>query len=300
MRQRLPQWFKQKIPERGVMREMEELLRDMKLHTICENAICPNIGQCFAKSTATFLVLGDTCTRNCSFCAVRKGRPEPPDPLEIEHIAQAVDALGLAYVVITSVTRDDLEDGGASHFAAIVKALFAHRGDILVEVLIPDFAGSTEAISLMADARPNVINHNIETVPRLYPYVRPQADYIRSLEVLASVKAIDGGIVTKSGLMVGLGESREEVLEVMADLRKAGCDLLTIGQYLQPSEKHHEIVRFVTPDEFDDYAGIGREMGFAGVASAPLVRSSYRAGELYRRACGTGGHQLTPGEMRAP
>ncbi len=298
MRRRLPDWFKQKIPERGAMQHMDDLLRNMKLHTICENAICPNIGQCFAKRTATFLVLGDTCTRNCSFCAVKKGKPQPPDPLEIDHITQAANALKLAYVVITSVTRDDLEDGGASHFAAIVAALFAHHKDILVEVLIPDFEGSKESIACMVSARPNVINHNIETVPRLYPYVRPQADYLRSLDVLAFVKATDRSIITKSGVMLGLGESREEVLEVMADLRKAGCDLLTLGQYLQPSSEHHEIVRFVTPDEFNYYAEIGKKMGFAGVASAPLVRSSYRAGELYSRACEASRHDAGAIEMR--
>ncbi len=284
MRARLPSWFRQSLANPEVMVSMEGLLDSLSLHTICESARCPNIGVCFSRRTATFLILGNVCTRNCSFCAVEKGRPLPVDDREPEHLLEAVERLSLRYVVITSVTRDDLDDGGASHFARTVSLLHEKRAGTLVEVLIPDFRGSIKALGVVAAAHPEVINHNVETVARLYPEVRPGADYRRSIRLLAVVKELDPGIVTKSGLMVGLGESEEEVVGVMQDLREAGCDLLTIGQYLPPSARHHELARYVTPEEFSRFEVIGKELGFAEVASAPLVRSSFEAAELYAKA----------------
>jgi lipoic acid synthetase len=263
---------------------VEELLDRLKLHTICESAHCPNVGDCFSRKTATFLILGSVCTRNCSFCAVAKGRPLAVDDEEPEHLLAAVEKLGLRYVVITSVTRDDLDDGGASHFARTVNLIHEKRPGTLVEVLIPDFCGSFEALRVVVGARPEVINHNVETVPRLYAEVRTGADYRRSVRLLSRVKNLEPGIVTKSGLMLGLGETRQEVVGVMNDLREAGCDLLTLGQYLSPSAQHYPISRFVTPDEFSEFVTIGRDLGFAEVASAPLVRSSFRAAELYAKA----------------
>lgn len=284
MRERLPPWFTQKIPEPVAMRSMERLLREKHLHTVCEGALCPNIGNCFGKKTATFMILGNVCTRSCTFCAVEKGMPEPLDGKEPNHVAEAVLALGLRYVVITSVTRDDLADGGALHFAGVIRKLREIDPEIIVEVLIPDFKGSEKSLDEVIDANPHVINHNIETVQRLYERVRPQADYERSMKVLHRVKQMNRQIVTKSGLMLGLGESGAEVLGVMTDLRKEGCDLLTMGQYLQPSPRHHPIIRFVPPDEFAQYEKTGKKMGFAGVASAPLARSSFKAAELYMSA----------------
>jgi lipoic acid synthetase len=256
----------------------------LSLHTICESAQCPNVGDCFSRRTATFLILGDVCTRNCRFCAVAKGKPLAVDDEEPEHLLAAVAELGLRYVVITSVTRDDLSDGGAAHFAGTIRLLREKRPGTLVEVLIPDFQGSLEALRVVVEAGPQVLNHNVETVPRFYPEVRALADYRRSVELLSRVKDLDSGMVTKSGLMLGLGETREEVVEVMRELREARCDLLTLGQYLPPSEQHYPLARFVTPEEFSELAALGRELGFAEVASAPLVRSSFRAAELYAKA----------------
>jgi lipoic acid synthetase len=261
---------------------METLLRSKELHTVCESALCPNLGQCFLRGTATFMILGGICTRHCTFCAVQKGTPFPPDPQEPEHVSEAAGTLGLTYVVVTSVTRDDLPDGGAWQFALTLAALHRENGGVEVEVLIPDFLGDREALTVVVEERPEVINHNVETVPRLYPAVRPQASYLRSLELLSVVKDLNPGTVTKSGLMLGLGETKDEVLGVMRDLREARCDLLTIGQYLRPSEKHHPVIHYVPPGEFDEYRRIGIDMGFAAVASGPLVRSSYRAADLYR------------------
>ncbi|MDD5007218.1 MAG: lipoyl synthase [Syntrophorhabdaceae bacterium] len=283
MHRRLPSWFTQKIPEPAAMHDMEKLLRKKGLHTVCESALCPNMGQCFARRTATFMILGDTCTRRCTFCAVKKGMPVAPDEEEPQRICEATRALGLRYVVITSVTRDDLADGGASQFAQTLKALHEEDRDIGVEVLIPDFCGSVESLKTVILAGPQVINHNVETVPRLYNKVRPQAECARSVRLLSTVKELDPNIVTKSGLMVGLGETKGEVIGVMKDLRKADCDLLTIGQYLQPSPNHHQIVYFVTPEEFGEYETIGLDLGFKAVASGPLVRSSYKAAELYKK-----------------
>ena len=283
MKGRLPAWFKHRLPDPQIMLSMTGLLQGLSLHTICESAHCPNIGGCFSRKTATFLILGDVCTRNCTFCAVKRGVPSPVDESEPQHLLEAVERLELSYVVITSVTRDDLADGGASQFARVINLLHQSRNGMAVEVLIPDFLGSTQALKAVVEAGPEVINHNVETVPRLYPGVRPGADYSRSVELLSAVKRLSPEIVTKSGLMLGLGETREEVTEVMSDLREAGCDLLTIGQYLQPSPKHHPVVRFVPPEEFSEYEEIGKDMGFADVASAPLVRSSFKAAELYSK-----------------
>ena len=283
MKGRLPAWFRQRPPDPQIMLNVKSLLNGFRLHTICESANCPNIGSCFSRGTATFLVLGDVCTRNCTFCAVKKGVPTPVDKNEPQHLLEAVDRLNLNYVVITSVTRDDLPDGGASHFAKIIRLLRGNIKDLIVEVLIPDFLGSADALQIVVEAGPQVINHNVETVPRLYQEVRPRAEYSRSVKLLYMVKKMNQEIITKSGLMFGLGETRSEVIGVMQDLREANCELLTIGQYLQPSSGHHPVARFIPPVEFSEYVKIGRDMGFAEVASAPLVRSSFKAAELYAR-----------------
>ena len=259
-------------------------MRGLKLHTVCESARCPNRTECFARGTATFMILGDICTRNCTFCAVKKGEPSTPDPQEPEHIVAALEKLGLQYVVVTSVTRDDLPDGGASYFARTIKVIQNYNSKILVEVLTPDFSGSLSALQTVIDASPAVLNHNVETVPRLYPEVRPKANYQRSLELLKQAKMFNGRLVTKSGIMLGLGESNKEVNEVMADLRQVDCDLLTIGQYLQPSPRHHKVVRYIPPDEFREYQKIGEKMGFISVISGPLVRSSFHAARMYLSA----------------
>lgn len=284
MRERLPPWFEKKIPDALALFKMEALLRGLKLHTICESAFCPNQGDCFSQGTATFLILGSTCTRNCSFCAVTKGIPTPVDEDEPQHLTEAVAALGLRYIVITSVTRDDLPDGGASLFARAITLLKRRDRGLKVEVLIPDFCGSLTSLKTVVDAHPDVINHNLETVPRLYPEVRPEADFQRSLNLLYQSKELDSSIVTKSGLMVGLGETREELMRTMEQLRQVAVDLLTIGQYLQPSPHHHPVIRYIPPEEFLEYEGIGKTMGFSEVASAPLVRSSFNAAQLYAKA----------------
>lgn len=286
MKGRLPFWFSQKLADPKIMLTMERLLDSLSLHTICESAHCPNVGKCFSGKTATFLILGDVCTRRCTFCAVNKGHPLPVDAAEPQHLLEAAEKLNLSYIVITSVTRDDLFDGGASQFVKVINLLHENRSGAMVEVLIPDFRGSAEALKAVVEACPEVVNHNVETVPRLYPKVRPGADYSRSLELLFMVKNLNLEIVTKSGLMLGLGETKEEVVEVMKDLREANCDLLTIGQYLQPSPKHHPVVRFVSPEEFSQYRDIGKDLGFIEVASAPLVRSSFKAAELYAKVKG--------------
>jgi len=278
---RRPEWLKLNALDPAVLNEATKLARDLKLHTVCESARCPNRTRCFSEGTATFMILGNVCTRNCTFCAVNHGKPETPDPHEAEHVVQAVARLGLGYVVITSVTRDDLLDGGASRFAATIRAIHEHDSGIAVEVLIPDFQGSAEALKTVIDASPAVLNHNVETVLRLYPDVRPQAKYWRSLDLLRQAKLLDSRILTKSGFMLGLGESRGEVIQVMVDLRRAGCDLLTIGQYLQPSLQHHRLVRFVPPEEFEEYRIMGEKLGFVSVVSGPLVRSSFHAAKMY-------------------
>ncbi len=282
-KRRLPPWLTKRLPKGGAVESVRALLADHDLHTVCQSAHCPNIWECFSRHTATFMILGDRCTRSCGFCAVTKGAPTPVDPVEPVRVAAAARKLGLRHVVITSVTRDDLADGGAEQFARVVAAVRDATG-ATVEVLTPDFAGHESAIRIVADARPDVYNHNLETVPSLYARARPQADYARSLALLAAVKRIDPGIFTKSGLMLGLGETSDEVLAVLADLRRVGCDLLTLGQYLAPSPEHLPVARFVPPEEFDEFGRKAREMGFLGVASAPFVRSSHEAGTLFIEA----------------
>jgi len=281
---RHPPWLRQEAPAPFLLAEMKALLDGLSLHTVCEEAHCPNQGRCFSQGTATFIILGDICTRNCRFCAVKKGHPLPLDPAEPQNVALAVSRLKLKHAVITSVTRDDLPDGGARHFARTVEAIRQANPQTTIEVLIPDFQGSLEALRIVIDSLPEVINHNLETVPRLYPEVRPKADYHRSLALLQSVKSmVKGRIVTKSGIMVGLGEEHDEVVAVLNDLRAVGCDSLTIGQYLSPSPKHYQLVRYVTPQEFGGYQSLAEEMGFSSVASGPFVRSSFNAAEMYEK-----------------
>jgi len=291
---RRPEWLKLSTLEPTILNEATKLTRSLKLHTVCESARCPNRTECFSEGTATFMILGNVCTRNCTFCAVKHGNPQPPDPQEADHVVQAVDRLSLRYVVVTSVTRDDLSDGGSSQFAQIIRAIHEYDSNVAVEVLVPDFQGSASALKTVVDASPAVLNHNIETVPRLYSEVRPQAEYRRSLELLSQARLLDNSLLTKSGLMLGLGESREEVIQVMADLRQAGCDLLTIGQYLQPSLEHHKLVRYVRPEEFEEYQIVGKKLGVASVVSDSLVRSSFHASEMYISAIQKSKHGPQP------
>ena len=278
---RRPEWLKLSPLDPVILDRATRLTRNLKLHTVCESARCPNRTRCFSEGTATFMILGNTCTRNCTFCAVNHGRPQAPDPQEPEHVVEAVARLGLRYVVVTSVTRDDLPDGGALHFARTIRAIREYDSNIAVEILIPDFQGLASPLQTVIEASAAVLNHNVETVLRLYPGVRPQAKYWRSVDILKQAKQLDKNILTKSGFMLGLGESRGEVIQVMADLRQAGCDLLTIGQYLPPSLRHHQLVRYVRPEEFEEYRTMGEKLGFAAVVSGPLVRSSYHAAEMY-------------------
>lgn len=280
---KLPEWLNKGSFNVTAVAEMRRLTERLKLHTICESAYCPNRSECFAQRTATFLILGDVCTRHCTFCTVKKGQPDSPDPEEPEHIVQAIARLRLQYVVITSVTRDDLADGGASHFAAVIEAVYRYDPNIKIEVLIPDFGGSLLALEIVTGTAAVVLNHNVETVPRLYPEVRPEANYWRSIKLLKRAKEIKDNLLTKSGLMLGLGETHDEVIEVMRDLRKAGCDILTIGQYLQASSKQRGVVSFVHPLEFDSYKNVGEEMGFKLVVSGPFVRSSFHAADILRK-----------------
>jgi lipoic acid synthetase len=275
--QRKPGWIRVKAPTSPVYHETHSLMRDHRLVTVCEEAACPNIGECWSQRHATMMIMGDTCTRACSFCNVRTGQPDALDGDEPNRVADAVAKLGLQHVVITSVDRDDLPDGGAAHFAAVIAAIRAAAPHTTIEVLTPDFMRKPGGAEIVAAARPDVFNHNLETVPRLYPSIRPGARYYQSLRLLDTVKRIDPGIFTKSGLMVGLGESRSEITQVMDDLRVAEVDFLTIGQYLQPTVKHAAVDRFVPPEEFADYAAIARAKGFLLVSATPLTRSSYHA-----------------------
>jgi lipoic acid synthetase len=261
---------------------VKEVISKDRLHTVCQEAKCPNMWECFSQQTATFLIMGSRCTRDCRFCSVAYGPTEPPDPAEPERVATAARQMGLRYVVITSVTRDDLPDGGAAFFAATIEAVHRQIPSAKVEVLIPDFQGNAEALQTVLDARPDVLNHNIETVPRLYTLVRPQARYKRSLQLLSRVQKYAPGLPIKSGLMLGLGESSEEIRATLKDLIDAGCRILTLGQYLQPSKAHLPVKRFVTPEEFEQWRQIAIEIGFSEVASGPFVRSSYHAKELYQ------------------
>jgi len=277
----LPEWLKKRAPQQELLQEMQKLLRSLSLHTVCEEARCPNIGECFTRKTATFMILGDRCTRNCRFCAVKKGNPLPLDPQEPENVAKAVNKLRLKYVVITSVTRDDLDDGGANQFAKTIKEIRKLNKGVKIEVLIPDFKGSLSSLKKVIEAKPFVLNHNLETIPRLYSEVRPLANYERSLKLLEQAKELNSSIYTKSGLMVGLGETFGEVIEVMKDLRRVKCDILTIGQYLRPSIKHLPVKEYVRPEKFEEYEKIGKSQGFLSVISGPFVRSSYRAKEVW-------------------
>ena len=284
VRPKLPPWLKVSMPGSPRYLELKQLMRGHQLNTVCEEAHCPNIGECWGRGTATFMILGDICTRRCHYCAVTTGRPQGVDLLEPGRLAETVKKMGLRYCVITSVNRDDLADGGAFIFASCIKRIRAGTPDCKVEVLIPDFAGSMEALARVIEARPDVLNHNIESTKRVFPRVRPKGDYRRSLELLANAKELDRDTVTKSGIIVGMGETVAEVVETMEDLRKVDCDLLTIGQYLRPSARHIAIDRFYHPSEFADLAHIGEEMGFKHVASGPLVRSSYHADQQHEAA----------------
>lgn len=275
--QRKPAWIRVKAPVSRDYHQTKEIVRENGLATVCEEAACPNIGECWSKRHATMMILGSVCTRACTFCNVATGRPPALDPHEPVNVAKAVEELGLRHVVITSVDRDDLPDGGATHFARTINQIRERSPDTTVEVLTPDFLGKPDGLRIVVRARPDVFNHNLETVPRLYPSVRPGARYYHSLRLLDRVKEMDPTIFTKSGMMVGLGEGREEVMQVMDDLRSAEVDFLTIGQYLQPTPKHQALDRFVTPDEFEGYARMARGKGFLLVSSSPLTRSSYHA-----------------------
>lgn len=278
---RKPDWLKRRLPTGGTFDQVRALIEAGKLHTVCQEAKCPNIWECYSHRTATFLIMGERCTRNCRFCSVSPDLPEPLDPDEPGRVAEAVERMGLKYVVVTSVTRDDLPDGGAEHFAATIGAIRQRVPEAEIEVLIPDFQGDPAALATVLDARPNVLNHNIETVPRLYPTVRPQADYRRSLELLRRSQEMAPSIPTKSGLMLGLGEAPLELRQTLFDLQAAGCRILTLGQYLQPTPEHLPVEAYVPPDDFENWRRAALEMGFSEVASAPFVRSSYHAKESF-------------------
>ena len=277
-----PKWLRAPAPAGENYQELKGLIERLRLHTVCESAACPNVGECWNQRTATFMILGNVCTRRCGFCAVQKGAPLPVDYDEPQRVAEAVAIMGLKFAVITSVNRDDRADGGAELFAMVIRAIRNRIPGCGVEVLIPDFQGRHEALEIVMAAAPDVLNHNTETVPRLYRQVRLGARYERSLDVLAHAKRLAPSVPTKSGLMLGLGEKAEEVLDVMRDLRASNVDILTLGQYLRPSPKHLPIVRYVTPDEFDEFRRAGESMGFAHVESGPLVRSSYHASDAVK------------------
>ncbi|APF27483.1 lipoyl synthase [Clostridium sporogenes] len=282
MYKRKPEWLKIKFQFGDSTKKINALKRSLGLNTVCDEANCPNRFECHNKGTATFMILGSVCTRNCRFCNVKTGKAQCVDKEEPLHVAQAVKELGLKHAVITSVTRDDLEDGGASQFAEVIRAIRKLTPNTTIEVLIPDLKGNWEALKVILDEKPEILNHNIETISGLYKKVRPEAIYTRSLELLRKVKEIDKSILTKSGFMVGLGEKEEEVIELLKDLRKYQCDIVTIGQYLQPSKEHIELEEYVHPEVFKKYKKIGLDMGFKYIASSPLVRSSYNAAEALK------------------
>ncbi|QLC24177.1 lipoyl synthase [Parasphingopyxis algicola] len=283
-RPRKPDWIRVKAPMGETFNQTRKLMRELNLNTVCEEAACPNIGECWSKKHATVMILGDVCTRACAFCNVKTGMPGAVDPLEPQHTADAAAALGLEHIVVTSVDRDDLPDGGASQFVKVIEALRKTTPKTTIEILTPDFRNKSEAaVEAIVAARPDVYNHNLETVPRLYPTIRPGARYYASLRLLEQVKRHDPSIFTKSGVMLGLGEERMEVHQVMDDMRSAGVDFLTMGQYLQPTPKHAKVIDFVSPQAFDAYAGIARAKGFLLVASSPLTRSSYHAGDDFEK-----------------
>jgi lipoic acid synthetase len=277
-RPRLPEWIREKKLNLESLREVKTMLRERSLHSVCESLACPNRTECFSRGTATFMILGDVCTRECGFCNVTTGRPyAPPSADEPRAVAETARRLGLKHIVVTSVTRDDLPDGGAHQFAETIRELRAALPHCVVEVLTPDFRGNAEQIEIVAAARPDYYNHNVETVPRLYDFVRPGSRFERSLDVLRAVKRFDATIVTKSGLMLGLGEKREEVVEVLERLQESGCEIVTIGQYLQPKREKLDVVEYIHPALFDEYRRIGESLGFRAVFSGPFVRSSYMA-----------------------
>jgi lipoic acid synthetase len=274
---RKPDWLKVRLPASNGYRRLKKLMDEKKLHTVCEEAMCPNIGECWHRGTATFLLMGDICTRSCGFCHIKTGRPSALDEDEPRRVAESVVAMNLNHCVLTSVNRDELPNGGAHIFANTIREIRKRLSNCTIEVLIPDFKGDRAALKEVMDARPEILNHNTETVPRLYRTVRPQANYQQTLELLSNAKTMDPGAITKSGIMVGLGETKEEVLAVIRDLREQQVDILTIGQYLRPSLFHLPIYRYVHPDEFQEFHNVGMEMGFRWVESGPLVRSSYHA-----------------------
>jgi len=283
MTQRLPEWLTIRLPRPDTIKQVEGMMRAKNLHTVCESARCPNLPECWSKKTATFMILGDTCTRSCGFCAIKVGRGLTVDQDEPENVANVAKDLGLKHIVVTSVARDDLADEGSSQFAETIRSIHASNPLTIVEVLTPDFKAKRWCIKNVTDAHPEIYNHNIETIERLHTVVRPQAKYGRSLDVLRTVKQLDSSIYTKSGIMLGLGETKDEVIRTLKDLREAGVDAVTIGQYLRPTMRHLPVNDFVHPDEFKEYEGIGEEMGFAFVASGPFIRSSYNAIEFSKK-----------------
>ena len=294
--QRKPSWIRVKAPVSKEYGETRKMMRDLKLHTVCEEAACPNIGECWKQKHATIMILGDTCTRACAFCNVKTGRPMAVDPMEPVNTAIAAGEMGLNHIVITSVDRDDLPDGGARQFVRVIEELRKHAPKTTIEILTPDFRNKPGAIEMVAEARPDVFNHNLETVPRNYPKIRPGARYYHSLRLLETVKKVDPSIFTKSGIMVGLGEERLEVSQVMDDMRMADIDFMTIGQYLQPTPRHAKVERFVTPDEFKSYERMGKGKGFLLISSTPLTRSSYHAGDDFAKLRAARERQLKAAE----
>lgn len=282
VRIRKPDWLRQRLPSGPDFEKIKGMIRKDRLHTVCQEAGCPNIWECFSHHTATFLIMGSRCTRNCRFCAVTEGPLEPPDPEEPARVASVARQMELKYVVVTSVTRDDLPDGGAGIFAETIEKIRQEIPAVCVEVLIPDFQGDKEALETVLNAHPDVLNHNVETVPRLYPEVRPQADYRRSLDLIQHAREYDPALLTKSGLMLGLGENRTEISRTLEDMLKAGCRMLTLGQYLQPSKDHLPVKRYIPPEEFEEWRKTALQLGFVEVASGPFVRSSYHARELFQ------------------
>ncbi|MFN8219984.1 MAG: lipoyl synthase [Fimbriimonadales bacterium] len=283
MNQRLPEWLTIRLPRPDTIQEVQGMMRQKNLHTVCESARCPNLPECWSKKTATFMILGDTCTRSCGFCAIKVGKGEELDPFEPANVAKVTKDLGLKHVVVTSVARDDLKDEGAEQFARTIRALHNMNPEVIVEILTPDFKAKPDLIKIVVDAGPEIYNHNIETIERLHTVVRPQAKYARTMRVLELVKEMDPRVYTKSGLMLGLGETRDEVVKTLKDLRAVGVDAVTIGQYLRPTMKHLPVAEFIHPNEFKEYEKIGEDLGFAFVASGPFIRSSYNAIEFSKK-----------------
>lgn len=283
MNQRLPEWLTIRLPRPEAIKQVEGLMRTKNLHTVCESARCPNLPECWSKQTATFMILGNTCTRSCGFCAINTGRGEEVDPFEPANVALSAQQMGMKHVVVTSVARDDLKDEGATQFAKTIQQLHQRLPHTIVEVLTPDFKAKPDLVKIVVNAYPEIFNHNIETVERLHTIVRPAAKYARSMRVLEMVKEMNPEIYTKSGIMLGLGETREEVLKTLKDLRAHGIDAVTIGQYLRPTMKHLPVVQYIHPDEFKEYEKIGEDLGFAFVASGPFIRSSYNAIEFSKK-----------------